>query len=478
MAKTIFNTTEKSNFILNMKTGEYQKFLLKILTGYLILLPLFCIPLEFFEVYSVPGMALSIIGVLAMVFVLIGFMKSVTPKSLILPAVLFLGMAAWSVVSLINSYYYNISLMGADGRNEGVLSLIFYGCLFLLGAQLGSEDNRKKFLKALMLYGLAQCAWGLLQSLPFFPSHYSDLEPLLLFNVFLPSGLTGSPIFLAILLVTLSVPAIIGAVRAEEKKSRTFYVLCAAAFILMAVKTQTLIGFAGSILSLVGTGVYILVKKSGKSAIAGISAALLAFVVGTGWVCASPAINGTFSRETGEETSVSAGFALYDGGIMWDDSSYRLAVSGYYVEGKSNELEKSFDIDSIPATYGYLWENTLSIIKRFPLVGSGPDNLVYPQFYQHHLISGNPNTFDRCYNYYLHLAGTLGIPALLCCLAIAGIAVFRGVKHCKGGSWVSAGFCGAVLIYLCIMLIGTSSITTTPIFWMMAGAAMGEKEIK
>lgn len=478
MAKTIFNTTEKSNFILNMKTGEYQNFLLKILTGYLILLPLFCIPLEFLEVYSVPGMALSIIGVLAMVFVLIGFMKSVTPKSLILPAVLFLGMAAWSVVSLINSYYYNISLMGADGRSEGVLSVVFYGCLFLLGAQLGSEDNRKKFLKALMLFGLVQCAWGFLQTMPFFPSHYTDLEPLLLFDVFLPSGLTGSPIFLAILLVTLSVPAIIGAVRAEEKKSRTFYMLCAAAFILMAAKTQTLIGFAGSILAIVGTGIYLLVKKSGKSAIAGLSAALLAFVIGVGWASVSPVINGTFSRETGAETSVSAGFSLYDGGIMWDDSSYRLGVSGYYAEGKNTELEKTFAIDSISGTYGYVWGETLSIIKRFPLVGSGPDNLVYPQLYQHHLISGNPNTFDRCYNYYLHLAGTLGIPALLCYLAIAGIAVFRGVKHCKGGSWVSAGLCGAVLMYLCIMLIGTSSITTTPIFWMMAGVAMGEKEIK
>lgn len=478
MAKIIFNTTEKSNFILNMKTEEYQNFLLKILTGYLILMPLFCIPLEFFNVYSVPGMALSIVGVFAMVFVLIGFMKSVTPKSLILPAVLFLGLVAWSVVSLINSYYYNISLMGADGRSEGVLSLVFYGCLFLLGAQLGSEENRKKFLKALMLFGLAQCAWGLLQSLPFFPSHYSDLEPLLLFDIFLPSGLTGSPIFLAILLVTLSVPAIIGAAWAEEKKSRTFYMLCAALFILMAVKTQTLIGFAGSILSLVGAGVYLLVKKAKKSAHASYSAILLAFVIGMGWASVSPVINGTYSRETGAETSVSAGFALYDGGIMWDDSSYRLAVSGYYVEGKSTELEKTFDIDSISETYAYMWDNTLSIIKRFPLVGSGPDNLIYPQLYQHHLISGNPNTFDRCYNYYLHVAGTLGIPALLCYLAIAGIAAFRGVKHCKGGSWVSAGICGAVLIYLCIMLIGTSSITTTPIFWMLAGAAMGEKEVK
>lgn len=479
MAKTIFNTTEKSNFILNMKTGEYQNFLLKILIGCMILTPLFSLPLEFFKVYSVPGMALSIIGVIAMVFVLIGFMKNVSPKSLYLPAGLFGGLAVWAVVSLINSYYYNIALMGADGRSEGVLSVIFYGCIFLLGAQLGSTDNRRKLLRALMLLGLVQCAWGFLQALPFgFPSHYQSIEPLLLFDAFLPSGLTGSPIFLAIFLVMLSVPATIGAVCAEDKKSRNFYTICAAAFILMAVKTQTLIGFAGSILACSGTGIYFLVKKIKKSALSRYALILMGFVIGMSWASISPVINGTYSRLTGEDVPVSEGFVLYDGGIMWDDSSYRLAASGYYVESASLDEHRQFEIGSFTDTYAFQWKNTLSIIKRFPLVGSGPDNLVYPQLYNHHEPASNPNTFDRCYNYYLHLAGTLGIPALLLYLVLMVLVILRGAKRCKDGSWVSAGIYGAVLVYLIMMLFGASSVTTTPFFWMLAGAAMGEKEIK
>ena len=36
MPKTIFNTTEKSNFILNMTIGEYQGFLVKILLGWML----------------------------------------------------------------------------------------------------------------------------------------------------------------------------------------------------------------------------------------------------------------------------------------------------------------------------------------------------------------------------------------------------------------------------------------------------------
>ncbi len=36
-AKTIFNTTEKSNFILNMKTEDYWKYNLRIMQMFLIL---------------------------------------------------------------------------------------------------------------------------------------------------------------------------------------------------------------------------------------------------------------------------------------------------------------------------------------------------------------------------------------------------------------------------------------------------------
>lgn len=470
MPKTIFNTTEKSNFILNMKTGEYRDFLMKILIGYLILMPLFCIPLEFFKIYSVPAMAFAVIGVLAMVFAFIGFMKQITPKSLILPAGLLGGLVAWSVVSLINSYFYNISLTGSDGRNEGVFSVVFYSCIFLLGAQLVTEQNHRKLLDAMLWYGLAQCAWSLLQMLPIgFPSYYATIEPMLLFRAFLPSGLTGSPIFLATLLVTLSVPAIIGAVKAEDKKSRMFYLICAAAFVLVAAKTQTLIGFCGGILAIVGTGIYLIAGKTKKAAFGSFAAVVLAFALGIGWASASPVINGTFSRMTGEDVPVSAGMTVYDGGIMWDDSSYRLAVSGYYVAHGSDNPNGHFDIRSFTESYGYQWKATLGIIGRFPLVGSGPDNLVYPQMYQHHQVMSNPNVFDRCYNYYLHLAGTMGVPALLLYLVLMGIVVFRGVKFCKNGSWLRAGIYGAVLMYLLAMLIGTSTVTVAPIFWMLAG---------
>ncbi|MBR1529826.1 MAG: O-antigen ligase family protein [Oscillospiraceae bacterium] len=473
-AKTIFGTTEKSNFILNMTPESYYDYNLKILTGFLILMPLFSIPLEFFKVYSVPGMALSIIGVFAIVFVFIGFMKDETPKKLYLPAYLLGAMLIWGLVSLYNSYFYSISLFGSDGRSEGWLSLLFYGSFFLLGAQLGTDDNRLKLLHGMYYMGLAECFWSLLQMLPIgFPDYYRNLEPLLLFDLCLPSGLAGSPVFLALILTLLMIPAFTEAVFTEDSKQKLINLICIFCFAMTAIRTQCLIGVIGTVLAILIALVYALVKKAGKKLTPCIITAVIAVLLAFVWSWFSPALNQTYSRETGENVQISNHFTFYDGGIIWEDSSYRLAVSGYYVRNGSANPNGSFEITSLSDSYGYLWKNTLAIIKKYPLAGSGPDSLVYPQLYQNRIIASNPNVFDRCYNYYLHLAGTLGIPMLLLFLALMILTLIRGAKACKQqDSWLYFSIFSSVIVYLLLMLIGISGITSAPLFWMLAGVCI------
>lgn len=481
MPKTIFGTTEKSNFILNMPTHRYWRYNLWILIGFMILMPLMSVPLEFFRVYSIPVIALAITGVAAIVYTVIGFMKSVTPKHLWLVAGLFGAMVIWGYVSLMNSfcggdpYNYTVATFGADGRGEGVLSILFYGCFFMLGAQLGTDDNRRRLLNAAFWMGLAECAWGLLQALPIgFRSYYKNLEPLLVFRTFLPSGLTGSPIFLATLLVMLSFPAILSAAFTQEKKPRVFYLICAAAFCLMAVKTQTLIGIAGTACSIVFALLYILWKKAGKRGLTAVVASLAACAAGIGWCIAAPAINGT-EFSSGQPVS---GYQLYDGAIMWEDSSYRLAASGYYVPSYDANPNGTFDMESIPDTYRFLWSSTAKIAGDYPLVGAGPDSLVYPQLYQSLTITSNPNTFDRAYNFFLHTAATMGFPMLILVCAVLVLTFLHGGRASAHGGWLQMAFLGAVLLYLLTMIIGTSTITVAPIFWMLAGCCcnMGKTE--
>ncbi len=475
MPKTIFGTTERSNFILNLKTEDYHKYNLRILLLFLVLMPLFSIALEFAKVYSVPGMALSITGVFAIVFMFIGFMKNVTPKRLFVPAGILAAMVIWATVSTVNSYYYTfptVAIFGSDGRSEGLLSVLFYGCFFLLGAQLGKEKNRIMLLDGMLWMGLAECVWGFLQSFPTGLGYYQNLEPLLLFRVCLPSGLTGSPIFLGTLLVMLEFPALLGAVFGEKKK---FYTVCAVVFAVMSIRTQCLIGVCGMVLAVLAALVCLLVKKAGKAALLKCGAALLGCVIGAGWAFAAPVINGTYGRENGEDVKVSAHFALYDGAIQWEDSAYRLGTSGYYIKSGTRNPNGHFDNTDLVASYGYLWKGTAKIIGRFPLTGTGPDCLVYPQLYQNMQIGSNPNAFDRAYNFYLHTAATMGIPMLVLVLALLGIVLVRGGKGAKGSSWVDTGMFGAVVLYLLVMVIGASALTVAPLFWMLAGCCAGRE---
>lgn len=474
LPKTIFGTTEKSNFILNMKTEKYWDFNLKILLGFMILMPVLSIPLEFARTYSLPLIALAIAGVAAIVFTFIGFMKSVTPKKLWVLTGILAAMVVWGYVSLMNSfcagdaYNYNVATFGFDGRGEGLLSILFYGCFFMLGAQLGTDSNRRKLLNGMLLMGLAECIWGLLQALPIgFKSYYQNLEPMLLFRTFLPSGLTGSPIFLATLLVMLEFPAMLMAAFTENKKQRILCLVCTACFALTAVKTQCLLGLAGTGLAIVLGGIYLLWKKAGKRGIAVILTAVIAFGAGLGWSFAASAVNGTYEG-TNAENKVQ-GQLLYDCAIMWEDSSYRLEASGYYVPGYDGNPNGAADAESITGTYSYLWSSTAKIIRDYPLVGTGPDSLVYPQMYQSIVITSNPNTFDRAYNFYLHTAATLGIPMLLMVIAILLFAFVRGGKSGAYGGWVQAAILGAVLLYVLAMVIGASAVTVAPLFWMLAG---------
>ena len=341
---------------------------------------------------------------------------------------------------------------------------------------MGTDDNRLKLVRSMLLMTFLECIWALLQVLPIgFPSYYKSLEPLLIFDVFLPSGVTGSPIFFASLLCMMEVPAVLCSVFEKEKKHRIFAWICAILFVILSVKTQCVLGIAGTAFSILVSVVCIFVKKEAKQGGIRLCALLVAFLIGLGWVYVSPALNHSFQRGSGEDVQISNGIALYDGGIFWKDSSYRLEVSGYSINGSKNPYG-DFDVESPTETYQRLWKVTTDIIKKYPFAGTGEDNLVYPQLYQSLIISQNPNTFDRTYNFYLQMAGTTGIPMLLLFIALMGISLKNGAKELSGDKWLHVGVYGAVVVYLVIMLIGSSSITVTPLFWMLSGAvAVWEK---
>ena len=198
------------------------------------------------------------------------------------------------------------------------------------------------------------------------------------------------------------------------------------------------------------------------SVLAIVLSALTAFVIGINF---KPDKNGKFG--------------LYDGYILWSaDSWQRIDASGNY---NSNHV----DIDSPLDVYSHLNNKTIDIIKEYPLTGTGPEQLVYPQLYTTgghpddapvtDIIPSNPGTFDKVYNEYLYTAATRGIPSAIALLTLIISVLFiirRKLKDNADSHTFITGMlviCGAI-----IFLIGCSNITFSPVFWACAGAACAE----
>ncbi|MBQ6558364.1 MAG: hypothetical protein IJL81_03215, partial [Clostridia bacterium] len=125
---------------------------------------------------------------------------------------------------------------------------------------------------------------------------------------------------------------------------------------------------------------------------------------------------------------------------------------------------------------------TLKLIKKYPMTGTGPEQLVYPQLYTmgvgvnsyneiSEIIPNNDGTFDKVYNEYLYTAATRGIPSLIALAALLIWVIASGRKRLKNAPAESTVLYFAALTGILIFFVGCSNITFSPIFWAAAGAS-------
>lgn len=495
MAKTIFGTTEKSNFILNMDLDWYRRACTK-----LMLVMLWAVGISqgihqltyrsnahFADMISEGGFGgvialllvslrsiatvFAVAGVFAIIFLVIGLMRKQITKQSAVPYLMLAASLAWAVVSLCHSYDLTVSFFGEDGRDEGWMALLVYAALFYLGTMLRRTSQRESFLRGVMIFGIVQGVWGMLQAIFGVASQYVMIEPLLYQDMKLPSGLTDSPITYAMLLampLAVSVPA---AMLAADTKTRILARICAGVSMLMVFKTQTIAGLTAGIGALVLAAVIFCRKRKdavGKAWVMPVTV-LAAAVCSFGWACVSPALNGTYHTATDEV--LANGYALYDGGIVWDDGGYRLSTAGPY----AYTADASFDINSAGSVWAYGQKQAMKAIAIDPLLGVGPDNFYFTQLRYSMSVTGNPNALDRPYNDYLYIAATRGIPSLLLHLVLLVLcAVYAWKRRKQAGGWTLTAAAGAVLLYALTAVTGISVLTVAPLFWMLLGVLASE----
>ena len=453
------------------------------------------------------SLVFSLTGVFSLFAVFAGLMRKQFSKATAVPYLILLASMVWAMISRLFSYDMKVSLFGYPGREEGWFALLMYAGIFFLGTMLRKKDDLERFARGLLIFGIVQCAVGILQALPFIDflnpnkglNPYRNIEPLLYWNVRVPTGMASSPITYAMLLGMLGAIAVPAALFSETKKTRTLAVICAALSVVMTLMTHTVAGVTGCIGILLLT-VVLFAAKSGK--VQGKKAALpaaaaAALVCGLAWAALTPVLNHAYfhpdmnaesTKEAGltfaawesgtESAQIPTGLtqsyskdekarlALYDGGLVWDDSFYRLDTSGPYSPGDNPD----FEIYDACSVIRYCWKQGIKAIKIDPLLGVGPDNFIYTQLHRSYAVSGNPNSVDNPYNEYLYIAATRGVPSLLMHIALIAVCfVLLWKRRNTMKIWVRVSAACAVLVYCAAAFTGMSVLSVAPVFWMLLG---------
>jgi O-antigen ligase len=164
-------------------------------------------------------------------------------------------------------------------------------------------------------------------------------------------------------------------------------------------------------------------------------------------------------------------YIFYDGSIMWQDSFYRIGSTGYYWKDTAE-----FDITNVKEVFAYIWGSTISLIKKYPIVGTGEDCLVLSQMYAQNLESAGyvVNGFDLAYNDYLNVAGTMGIPALVVYVVTLVFCYVRVCKRLKDSN-VFIALLVSMVGFTIMSMFSTSAITVMPYISVILGLACSKK---
>ena len=470
--KTIFHTTEKSNFILNMTEEQYSRLASRGLVIGMFLIPLFTIFPEINDYkfsYAMTAGGLAVGGVISMILTIIALMKKYVTKAAMLPVCAFGAMIAWGIVSLINGYDAGVGFYGFSERFEGLLAIAFYGCFFTAAITLKRRSAVRLVTNGVIAVGVLNSIMSLVQIFTAKLTHYDYVgwkgEDHIFLNA--ASGLSESPLFLAMLLTLSLTAALIAFINSDSKKSRIIYLASAALFSFVMMYTYSLLGICGFAFALIAAAVAAFRQKAPKLRLVALPVA--AAFAGLA-VCLINA--GAFG--------VNVSYGLHDGRIAW-------YADGYIRAGASGPVDESIvDIDDTSAYYWYTIDRTMDIIGDNKLVGTGPEQLIYPQLrsaagYEDVVDmlrhTKNSMVFDKVNNEYLYTAATRGIPSLIALIMILLPVLISGAKAVRKKKYTEVTMLFAMTVGgVLLFLIGCSSIVYAPVFWTVAGASCAEFE--
>jgi hypothetical protein len=333
-------------------------------------------------------------------------------------------------------------LIGEYGRYEGLLSLIAYAGIFLMGMCITEKKIINRVFNVIIAMGVFESLWGILQHIPGlgFPNMYKDLPTLSYDNVYISSGTTDSPIFFGAFLTLAGGVAVMSAAFAQTKKRR---IVCGAASALMFTvglftsSITPIIGFCAVVI--IGFISALISYKKTKDKTPLIVMGVLTAVFAAVFVI----------------ILLTQGIWIRDAFIARYDQFYRKFTIGSTVKD-----ERSL--------YSVAWNKSLALIREFPVFGVGPD--CFAAFQNFATMS-----YDKSYNEFLYTAATRGISALAGFITLIVFFVIRLKKQAvKFADPLTFIVFTAAAAYLVQSFVNVSAVTVAPIFWLLLGIGFAD----
>lgn len=461
MPKTIFGTTEKSNFILNMKYETVRKWVGGLLCAAVLVVFVGSAFMNFWGKGSWAfGAFLYAAGFSCLLFYIALLMRKdiafkENPSVFLVIALAVLAFASYYgvVVRGGSSDDINTAMLGEVGRCEGLLSILACFGIFLLAASAMRYGMVQRVMDIMVGTGVVSAFVAVMQHIPWgFPSKFRMIPALILLkNCHLSSGLSENPIVYGSFLTVVGGIALTGALYSKNIVRARIYGGAAVLFFLTGLFTSSLVPIIGMGAVLIITVIIELANKGGtkfeegllRSSRRRLAAVIAAYAVIFGLVFAFQ------------------GIYLRDKPIAFSDSYNNLFIT--FGPSLANEDN--------------LWtlgaERSLILIKEHPLLGVGPDRMAgYQRVRDELMIDG----VDKSYNEYLFIAATRGIPSLLLYLALlvaTVVRLFKGMREFSSDreKWFRAALLTAVLGYAVQAFFSFSAVTSAPYFWLLAGFA-------
>ena len=131
-----------------------------------------------------------------------------------------------------------------------------------------------------------------------------------------------------------------------------------------------------------------------------------------------------------------------------------------------------------------IWQITLKVVRKHPLLGAGPENLKPAMKREcktdlQEYWRKKRTTIDKAHNEYLHVAAVNGIPALLVLLCIYFYCYRNIYKNILSNKNLEQNFLIFLMItaYLAQATFNISVIAVAPVFWILLGVCLNKNKL-